>query len=274
MEDIWGKIALFKEDITDRIHYPFLFKHIHTPVIDEDKMLLLYSVLQELELSNETVSEYMIAIMLVQISLDTHDTVTNVEENNSGQLTERQLTILAGDYYSGLYYKILSQAGDISLISTVASAIKMINEHKIKLYENKLDSLEELMNSLKVVESSLFQNVSEFFGKPFWKEISAHFLLFKRLLIERKKFLNNEHSLFFDSCKRVIFQLNNKDIHDKRDGIKSQLIHMCETQIIQTKNLIDRGLEGNPIIKHIMANRIEQLMYENFFTVKKIVEEG
>ena len=68
-------------------------------------LLILISIVEKLELSPHEKDTLVQAIMFMNIALDTHDNVSNtLLDKNSMKI--RQLTVLAGDYYSGLYYKL------------------------------------------------------------------------------------------------------------------------------------------------------------------------
>ncbi|MEH7525469.1 heptaprenyl diphosphate synthase component 1, partial [Bacillus sp. JJ1503] len=98
MLDMNVKMAIVKEQIEKKIRHPYLLKYIESPNIDEDKLLLLVTVLDHVNLPEERLRNFAITTMLIQIALDTHELVTN-EELDSDQLKDRQLTVLAGVYY-------------------------------------------------------------------------------------------------------------------------------------------------------------------------------
>lgn len=94
-----------------------------------------------------------------------------------------------GDYFSGLYYKLLAESEDILMIKALSKGIKDVNENKISVYHHELVSVEELMTSIKRIESSLLARLSEYFKVDLLNEFLENLLLFKRLLNEKVNLL-------------------------------------------------------------------------------------
>ena len=204
LPDIRQKFTDIKEQVEQTVFHPYLLKYIETPVIDEDKLLILVSIMDRLELSDKKMKNYATTMMLIQIALDTHEHISNaaVDEIN------RQLTVLAGDYYSGLYYKLLAESEDIIMIKELSKGIKEINEHKVFVYQKELDGIENLMKSIKKIESSLLVKFSNCFKVDLWNEFIANLFFFKRLLLEKKLFLETGSSHLVRIYKRIdIFQI-------------------------------------------------------------------
>lgn len=123
----------------EKLRHPYFINYIEEPFIDEEKIALLYGALKSANLHIEQIEHYVVTIMLVQIALDTHERVSNKAGEEEIEFHKcRQLTVLAGDYYSGLYYYLLSMNRDIVLIRALAEGIKEINEHKIMLYQKRM----------------------------------------------------------------------------------------------------------------------------------------
>ncbi|MCM3617376.1 heptaprenyl diphosphate synthase component 1 [Sutcliffiella horikoshii] len=267
-------ISLIKEKLHNLITHPYLIKHIEYPVIDEDKLLLLYSVLESIEMSEETKEQYILSTMLVQIALDTHDMVTNAK---TGQLEEndaksRQLTVLAGDYYSGLYYRLLADVNDISMIKTLAHSIKQINEHKIAYYHKELEGIENLMDSLGKIESSLIQAVSSYFSNTLLKDLSVNFLLLKRLIHERKYFCLEKSSFLFETLRRIAFSKGEKN--DPSKDQETYMLFLMDRYIDHVKGTIEQLTRSIPKMNNLLETRIQELFYEIPFSSKKYAEEG
>jgi heptaprenyl diphosphate synthase len=276
LQDIRKKIADIKEIIEEKVFHPYLLQYINIPVIDEDKLLILISIMDQLELSYNDMKNYAVTTMLIQIALDTHEHVSNTsssEFHNESQKSQ-QLSVLAGDYYSGLYYKLLAESNDISMIRVLAEGIKDVNEHKIFVYQKELDGIDRLMNSLKIIEGSLLMKLANYFEVSAWHEFSANIMFVKRLITERKQFVQAGSSLLFDALKKIVFPKSECKLGDLSTEQQRYLILICDRYIEFSKQLIEKGKKQLPAVNDILDTRINAILGQHQPITNTFVEEG
>ncbi|PLR75655.1 heptaprenyl diphosphate synthase [Bacillus sp. V3-13] len=276
MQDLREKLAEIKEQIKAKASHPYLLQHVEAPDIDEDKLILLLSLFNQLDLSKAEIDRYALTITLIQIALDTHENVTNSAalKDSSRSMQRRQLTVLAGDYYSGLYYKFLAEIDNIAMIRTLAEGIKNINEHKITVYQRDADGVDKLMNSIRKIESALFEKVSEYFHAGAWNEVASNLLLVKRLMAERKQFLQAGPSIVFEILKKLTFPKHDSANLELSHEQKKYLLLVCDRYIEFARQLIENGLKKLPKINDLLEERILFFFNEHQPTAKTFVEEG
>lgn len=190
------EIRRLKTRIEDKIQHSYLEKYIQKPVIDEEKLIILAAIINNTSLSALQKEQYIITTMLVQIALDTHELVPKVNEPDESKESEltKQLSVLAGDYFSGLYYFLLSEIEDFDLIHTLASAIKEINEYKMKLYYNEVNTLHNYINIVGKIESLLILRVANFVNDVAIHAITEELLIINKLIQEKEKISRNGFS--------------------------------------------------------------------------------
>jgi heptaprenyl diphosphate synthase len=147
------------EQIYKKIEHPYVEKYVDPPLLAENRLALLYLYLHDQGLASERVRTLCMTVALVQLGLDMHEGVKVVYEETQTAERNRQLTVLAGDYYSSTYYHLLAEAGEIEAIQVLARAIERVNEAKMKLYlaeqESKL-TWDEYMSLRKTIDTSLY----------------------------------------------------------------------------------------------------------------------
>jgi len=257
-------IDQIKEKIFQKISHTYLFEHIQKPVIDEERLLLILSMLQEAELSDKDIEKYTITTMLIQIALDTHELITN-EKKSKDIEKNRQLTVLAGDFYSGHYFQLLAEAEDIQMIKILAEAIKEINEHKIFLYQKTAAGIEELVDSIVIVEYALVDKLIAAFQLEKWKDLSRSILLIKRLLKEKNTYHETGFSLtdIFSSAK---WKRKNKK------SIASE--HILEKCLADVYSHLQHVMECAPVsINPLLSEKI-QILLKECQQQQMYVEEG
>lgn len=205
MCDIYGGYAGIKEKLMEKLRHPYFINYIEEPFIDEEKIALLYGALKSANLHIEQIEHYVVTIMLVQIALDTHERVSNKAGEEEIEFHKcRQLTVLAGDYYSGLYYYLLSMNRDIVLIRALAEGIKEINEHKIMLYQKAHETTDDIMKSVVAIESALLQKTCDHFHLSYWKPFITYVLGGNRLQKEIQLYADKQHSPVFQAMQDAL----------------------------------------------------------------------
>ncbi|MFD2925811.1 heptaprenyl diphosphate synthase component 1 [Halobacillus naozhouensis] len=254
-------IKQLKQKIASQVRHPFLAKFIPEPVIDEDKLVILSSIMDHTTLSPVKKEQYVITTMLVQIALDTHDLVTLTDEDDEKEtIRTRQLTVLAGDYYSGLYYYLLSQLNDIPMIRTLAGAIKEINELKMELYYKDVDSFQEFLLSLKKIESLLIQRVASYVQKTTINDMAGEWLLAKRLIDEKTSYQEGKFSPLIDRLVR-------------KPESSSQVMLSLEQMLQKHITRLEATVSQLPIHFNWLKSYIHTAIHHKFYE-KHIVEEG
>lgn len=249
------KVDSIKELINKKISNDYLLQHFEGPAIDDDRIHMLTMAVGDSETFNESHQFHIASAMLVQIALDTHDLVSN----DLDSLKAQQLHVLGGDYFSGLYYQLLAEVENIHLIRTLAHSIKLINEHKIAVYQLESDDIYSFIESVKIVEANIVEQFCLHFHAVPYCGLFAEFLLLKKLLVEKKKFNNGQFSILFNGLKHYSLkhatsvQLNELSCNDKQ-----ALNDICDSYIEKSKNIL-KSKERYSKLPFIFQSRIDQL---------------
>lgn len=269
------KIERVRKQLSKKIVHPYLLQHITTPVIDEDKLLLLVSLLDQLGPKSDKVDHYVVTTMLLQIALDTHECVQNtMPEEDGAVLKNRQLTVLAGTYYSGLFYQQLAGIGEIEMFTSLATGVKEVNEHKIIVYHKDSEAIDKLMDSVRWIESALINKMVEAFGTPSWQDFATHLLLVKRLIKEEHQFISTKQSIVFEGLKKLAMPNNNQDLSKISEEQQRFLLSICERYIDYSVSVIENALKRLPTMDYLVRKRISEILGQHRSKSKIIMEEG
>lgn len=146
-------------DINGRSKHPYLDKRITKPKPTELKLGLLYLFLYSKSYSIEELRPIISATGLIQMGLDIHDWVRNEQLNTPEKAEIRQLQVLAGDYFSSQYYRLLALLGDSRAIHMIAQSVRKINQQKV-IYYQQVDkhnhNFDEWLNLKTEIEVGIF----------------------------------------------------------------------------------------------------------------------
>ena len=180
---IQESIEQLKTNIFMHVRHRTLLQYTGVPVLDENQLFYLLMPFLNGEKWNEQIHKGAITVGIVHASLSEHD---KIDEQNATS-KEQQLTVLSGDYYSGRYYEILAQAGNIPLIKQLSEGIAVRCEHQIKVYEVNSLTLNDWYEAISVVKTELIKRFYQVYG---FEQYST-FMHTSLLLLQLQKELRN-----------------------------------------------------------------------------------
>lgn len=264
LNNIHSIVSDLKQTILTKAHHPYLDRYLGEPAVDEDKLLLLACLFDEAGVPESAGRTEITAAMIVQIGLDTHERVTNNAASPADGLKNRQLHVLAGDYYSGLYYQLLASSGNIEMIKVLSAAIKEINEQKIAVYQKTAADIPGLMAGIRAIEASLIEKLAVSFHQPQWQEAAGTVLLYKRLLKERERYMSSGSSIVYDALIALAGRTGLKET------AREMILDIWNKCIEEAETAAEAAAAG---ISAPYAEAVRQLA-EGAGTPKTVVEEG
>lgn len=174
------QLKLATETFNALCHHPFLVTYGIEPKHDVDKIILLLHAIEKHDFDENAKLERVTTAMLVEAALSAHEHIP-LHNNHAIEVKKNQLTVLAGDLYSSLYYFRLAKMADIPLIRLFSESTQTMNDAKACLHSRHWRTAEELEQLVMDMESKLIANLADYYCQEMIKRISPHFLALKRL---------------------------------------------------------------------------------------------
>ena len=174
-------------------------------------------------------------------SLAEHDKIhaTNAESK------EQQLTVLSGDYYSGRYYQLLAQMGNITLIRQLSKAIVARCENEITVYEEQTRTFHEWIESLTVIETALIERFYHVYQYDHYRALMQQTLIVTRLKRELANLLRGQPSIYIERMQKSLLGQSVKE--------------MLEDEINNRKQLLDASITSSKVSETLKQRIIEMV---------------
>ena len=138
-------------------HHPFLRSAYVNPTASRFHFEVGRAILLESQEPLAEATEILSAVLLLQEGFAIHETVDQVRD------LQRQLRVLAGDYCSSWYYRILTRVSDSSLMAALSQAVVEVNEAKMALYTHPEMCEEEYLLQHDIIQGSLLYTLIRVF---------------------------------------------------------------------------------------------------------------
>lgn len=146
-----------------------LEQSLYEPIVDRDagrlpidtaKAFFLLLPMLNGESWTERVNTAAVAVGAVHAAFDAHNAI-DVSNATSKQ---QQLTVLAGDHFSGVHYRLLASIPEFGFIQSLSRTIGRINEVKTTLHGQRPDEPAQLVEAIRIIEAGCITDFLHTFG--------------------------------------------------------------------------------------------------------------
>jgi len=190
---IQEQIKQLKNDIYRHVQHKTLLEYTGYPLVNEHQLFYMLLPFFNGDEWDDLRYEGIITVGIVQASLNKHGLIDECDATSKIQ----QLTVLSGDYYSGRYYEILANSGNISLIQQLSEGVVKRSEHEIRVYEDRHYSLDDWLESLRVIETEFITRFYKLYHYSEYTSVMQTALLINRLQNELLNYKKGNSSLYF-----------------------------------------------------------------------------
>lgn len=228
------------DEIIDHIdklaHQSYVEQTLGKPPVPVFFVRILYLLMRSYGVSDERTRAFCVAATLLKMGLDTHEKVSLEQALTDEEKRRRQLYVLAGDYFSSLFYVTLSKHREIAGIQCLAKATAFINEIKMTHHREQMKAGRNLdVNALKrmqLISGGLLTALADFFhvgskSENVWHKIIPGLVLFD-LLKEHSDSLHPDGDLdewverTWNELKHAIPEIEQAEVREELTEILNQ----------------------------------------------------
>lgn len=153
-------IENYQIEVTQSITEPIIEREIGPIDVAYDQAFFLLLPMLNGERWTDPMYQAALAVGAVHTAFAAHDTIDERDATSMKQ----QLTVLSGDYFSGIHYRILASLPDFDFIRSLSQTIASVNEKKATMRMQSDLELEDLMDNLRMIEAGCIVNYFQSFG--------------------------------------------------------------------------------------------------------------
>ncbi|MDS9470818.1 heptaprenyl diphosphate synthase component 1 [Sporosarcina pasteurii] len=177
------QIESFIDEFNRSVNHPILNREIGKPILDESTLFFLLLPKLNGEEWTSSTNTAAIAVGAVYAAFDAHDTV-DVENVTS---TSQQLSVLSGDYLSGVYYQLLASLPNFEFIHVLSKAIGEINEIKTEFHTNLEMKTSDSLEAIRSIQAECIVQFLHTFGFSQYIPLAAAGLPLMSLMVNRNR---------------------------------------------------------------------------------------
>jgi heptaprenyl diphosphate synthase len=207
-QQIHSKITSVEIDVLKAVQQRTLEKFTEGPCVERERLFFLLLPFFDQKQWSEDIEESAKTVSIVYAALHAHDQV----KQDILATKKQQLTVLAGDFYSGIYYQMLANANNIAMIQRLATAIIKVSEKKAAFYDGEIYTIGEIEQSIYQIETELLSSFYHFYGYEKYLPLAGSMLTYIRYSNELKCLQGGGQSLVI----RMLNQTLRHPLHTER----------------------------------------------------------